>query len=131
LDRFALRYVPAGWKFIATKVSADCLGFAPFHLLAYLTYMGLAEGQSWPVVKENVKNDFLPGLAVDLSVWPVIQSANFAFTPQRHHLMVVNLFGLIDCTFLSWFKHQGEAEWKRKINEFILGPYKRPTTPNG
>jgi protein Mpv17 len=93
--------------------------------------MGLAEGQSWPVVKENVKNDFLPGLAVDLSVWPVIQSANFAFTPQRHHLMVVNLFGLIDCTFLSWFKHQGEAEWKRKINEFVLGPYKRPTTPNG
>ncbi|CAA6665978.1 unnamed protein product [Spirodela intermedia] len=122
LDRFIrgrLQLKPKSMKFVATKVAADGLIFGPLDLLVYFSYIGLASGKSIPQVKEDVKRDFLPGFAVGGGVWPLIQVANFRFVPVRYQLLYVNVFCLLDSSFLSWLEQQGDASWKQWFTSFL------------
>lgn len=104
---------PNSVKFVATKVAADGLLFGPLDLLVFFSYMGFSSGHSAQQVKEDVKRDFLPALLLGGTVWPVVQIANFRFIPVRYQLLYVNLFCLLDSTFLSWVEQQGDAPWKQ------------------
>lgn len=105
-------------KFVTTKVAADGLIFGPLDLLIFFSYMGLASGRSVNQVKEDVKRDFLPALIVGGTVWPIVQVANFRFVPVRYQLLYVNLFCLLDSSFLSWIEQQGDAPWKQWFASF-------------
>ncbi|KAF3320411.1 protein Mpv17 isoform X2 [Carex littledalei] len=116
LDRYIrqrLLMKPNSAKFVATKVAADGLLFGPLDLLVFFSYMGFSSGHSAQQVKEDVKRDFLPALLLGGTVWPVVQIANFRFIPVRYQLLYVNLFCLLDSTFLSWVEQQGDAPWKQ------------------
>ncbi|KAJ3694552.1 hypothetical protein LUZ60_010032 [Juncus effusus] len=111
--RTRLLMQPKTLKFVATKVAADGLLFGPLDLLVFFSYLGFASGRSVEQVKQDVKRDFLPALVLGGTVWPVVQVANFRFVPVRFQLLYVNLFCLLDSTFLSWVEQQGDASWKR------------------
>ncbi|CAL9132997.1 unnamed protein product [Musa textilis] len=116
LDRIIqvrLQLQPKSMKFVTSKVAADGLIFGPLDLLIFFSYMGLASGRSISQVKEDVKRDFLPALIVGGTVWPIVQVANFRFVPVRYQLLYVNLFCLLDSSFLSWIEQQGDAPWKQ------------------
>ncbi|XP_078175297.1 peroxisomal membrane 22 kDa (Mpv17/PMP22) family protein [Carex rostrata] len=116
LDRYIrqrLLMKPNSAKFVATKVAADGLLFGPVDLLVFFSYMGFSSGHSVQQVKEDVKRDFLPALLLGGTVWPVVQIANFRYIPVRYQLLYVNLFCLLDSTFLSWVEQQGDAPWKQ------------------
>ncbi|URE27810.1 Mpv17 / PMP22 family [Musa troglodytarum] len=116
LDRIIqvrLQLQPKSMKFVTSKVAADGLIFGPLDLLIFFSYMGLTSGRSISQVKEDVKRDFLPALIVGGTVWPIVQVANFRFVPVRYQLLYVNLFCLLDSSFLSWIEQQGDAPWKQ------------------
>nr|XP_009413818.1 PREDICTED: protein Mpv17 [Musa acuminata subsp. malaccensis] len=116
--RVRLQLQPKSMKFVTTKVVADGLIFGPLDLLIFFSYMGLASGRSISQVKEDVKRDFLPALIVGGTVWPIVQVANFRFVPVRYQLLYVNLFCLLDSSFLSWIEQQGDAPWKQWFTSF-------------
>ncbi|CAL9108697.1 unnamed protein product [Musa acuminata var. zebrina] len=116
--RVRLQLQPKSMKFVTTKVAADGLIFGPLDLLIFFSYMGLASGRSISQVKEDVKRDFLPALIVGGTVWPIVQVANFRFVPVRYQLLYVNLFCLLDSSFLSWIEQQGDAPWKQWVTSF-------------
>eukprot|EP00850_Spirogloea_muscicola_P021662 SM000257S08646 [mRNA] locus=s257:8966:10622:- [translate_table: standard] len=118
--RLALR--PGSARFVAAKLVADTAFFGPLHLLAFFTYMGLADGHSLRQVKEDVARDFLPAFMTEGAVWPFVQAANFRFVPVEHQLLFVNCVCLLDSAFLSWFKFQDDAPWKRRLTSLVLRP---------
>ncbi|KAK3163229.1 hypothetical protein QOZ80_1AG0000940 [Eleusine coracana subsp. coracana] len=114
LDRFIRRrYQPNTFKFVASKVAADGFLFGPLDLVLFFSYVGLASGRSVEQVKDDVKRDFIPALALGGLVWPAVQVANFRFVPVRYQLLYVNFFCLLDSCFLSWIEQQGDASWKQ------------------
>ncbi|KAH7658329.1 Mpv17/PMP22 protein [Dioscorea alata] len=121
LDRFIrlrAQLQPKTLKFVTAKVAADGLIFGPVDLLIFFSYMGFASGKNIDQVKEDVKRDFLPGLVVGGGVWPIVQIVNFRFVPVRYQLLYVNLFCLLDSSFLSWLEQQGDASWKQWFTSF-------------
>ncbi|RID53226.1 hypothetical protein BRARA_G00639 [Brassica rapa] len=116
LDKFIklkLRYVPKSTRFVAAKVAMDGLIFGPIDLLVFFTYMGYATGKNTSEVKEGLKRDFLPALALEGGAWPLLQIANFRYVPVQYQLLYVNIFCLIDSAFLSWVDQQKDAAWKQ------------------
>ncbi|KAK1312513.1 hypothetical protein QJS10_CPA07g00733 [Acorus calamus] len=116
LDRFMrlrLQLQPKTMRFVAAKVAADGIIFGPIDLLLFFSYMGLATGKSVPQVKEDVKRDFFPALIVGGGTWMFVQMANFRYIPVRYQLLYVNIFCLLDSSFLSWVEQQGDASWKQ------------------
>ncbi|XP_015571717.1 protein Mpv17 [Ricinus communis] len=111
--RLRFQLPPKSLRFVAAKVAADTLIFAPFDLFVFFTYMGLASGKSVAQVKEDVRRDFLPAMIMEGSIWPIVQVANFRYVPVRHQLLYVNTFCLLDSAFLSWFEQQNDAPWKQ------------------
>lgn len=122
LDKFIklkLRYVPKSTRFVAAKVAMDGLIFGPIDLLVFFTYMGFATGKNTAEVKEGLKRDFLPALALEGGAWPLLQIANFRYVPVQYQLLYVNIFCLIDSAFLSWVEQQKDAAWKQWFTSFL------------
>ncbi|KAH9604968.1 hypothetical protein KSS87_001785 [Heliosperma pusillum] len=101
------------FRFVGTKVALDGIIFGPLDLLVFFTYMGFANGKAVPQIKEDVKRDFLPALALEGGIWPILQVANFRYIPVRYQLLYVNFFCLLDSCFLSWVDQQEDAAWKK------------------
>nr|DAD26916.1 TPA_asm: hypothetical protein HUJ06_028384 [Nelumbo nucifera] len=122
LDRFIrmrLHLQSKSGRSVATKVALDAIIFGPLDLFVFFTYMGFSTGKSVAEVKEDVKRDFLPALVLEGGVWPLLQVANFRFVPVRYQLLYVNVFCLLDSTFLSWIEQQEDAPWKQWFTSFL------------
>ncbi|XP_047342697.1 protein Mpv17-like [Impatiens glandulifera] len=116
LDMFMRKRVqlqPKSLKFVAYKVLLDGIIFGPLDLFVFFTYMGFSSGKDFRQVKEDVKRDFLPALAIEGGIWPILQVANFRYVPVRYQLLYVNFFCLLDSCFLSWVEQQKDAKWKK------------------
>ncbi|XP_068334234.1 uncharacterized protein [Pyrus communis] len=121
LDKFIklkLHLQPKSVRFVAAKVAMDGLIFGPLDLLVFFTYMGFSTGKNSVQVKEDLKRDFLPALALEGGVWPIVQIANFRYVPVRYQLLYVNMFCLLDSAFLSWVEQQKDAAWKQWFTSF-------------
>lgn len=106
-------------KSTSTKLVADTFMLGPLHLLAFLTFMGAASGKSMEEIKSMLKRDFVPALMTEGVFWPLVQAFNFRFVPVQHQLLYVNGFCLVDSVFLSWFKFQEDAAWKRWLMSLV------------
>ncbi|KAH0892474.1 LOW QUALITY PROTEIN: hypothetical protein HID58_054903, partial [Brassica napus] len=71
LDKFIklkLRYVPKSTRFVAQWQPKSTY---------ILHIMGQATGKNTSQVKEGLKRDFLPAIALEGGAWPLLQIANF------------------------------------------------------
>lgn len=66
-----------------------------------------------PEFKRKMRVDFVPTLAAEVSLWPIVQSVNFSVVPLQHQLLVINLFTIIDAAFMSWARNQ--EDWVNKV----------------
>eukprot|EP00250_Pteridium_aquilinum_P017373 c2359_g1_i1 orf=159-641(-) len=114
-----LKFQLGSLKSTSTKLIADTFMLGPLHLLAFLTYMGAASGNNWEEIKGMLKRDFVPALITEGAFWPLVQAFNFRFVPVQHQLLYVNGFCLVDSVFLSWFKFQEDAAWKKWLMSLV------------
>lgn len=97
--------------FLATKVAADSLLFGPVHVVAYFMTLSLVEhGGVWSVAVEKTKKEFFKTFAVELAVWPAVQTVNFAYVPVQYQLLVVNCVTVLDAAFMSWMQHDATSK---------------------
>ncbi|GES65296.1 protein sym1 [Aspergillus terreus] len=76
---------------IVARVAADQGLFTPIHLTCFLSSMAIMEGSD-PI--EKWRNSFLPSYKANLTIWPLVQGANFAFVPLELRVLVVNVVSL-------------------------------------
>jgi protein Mpv17 len=72
-------------------------------------------------VRKKLQHDLLPSLAAEVTVWPAVQTANFALVPLQYQLLVVNAFTIIDATFMSWVQHNSLREWICRLAPRLAG----------
>jgi len=86
---------------VTTKVVASALVFTPIYTMVFFTYSGFAGGRSVPECAEYVQKKFLPTYLTDCSVWPIIQTINFAMVPPHLRVLWINANNILWNTFLS------------------------------
>lgn len=100
-------------RFIAGKVVADTVVFAPLHIIGFFAFMTMTTGGTWEDAKRKIKKDFIPTFAAECTVWPAIQSLNFAKVPVDYQLLVVNLLTILDSTFVCWTA--AHEDWMKEL----------------
>jgi len=73
------------------RVGCDQFLFAPVQLTAFLSSMAIMEGTS---PSEKWHHSFWPAYKANCMVWPIVQSANFAFVPLELRVLTVNVVSL-------------------------------------
>lgn len=97
------RHIGSGKGIVAVKkVAVDQLIFAPGFIAAFLTLLGMLEGNSFEVSQDMVRKKYKDILLANWSVWPAVQICNFSFTPLQHQVLVVQVFALLWNTYLAW-----------------------------
>lgn len=117
-----LKFQMGSLKLTSAKLIADTFILGPLHLLAFLTYMGAASGKSVQEIKAMLRRDYIPALITEGAFWPLVQAFNFRYVPVQHQLLYVNGFCLADSVFLSWFKFQEDAAWKKWLSSLVSPP---------
>lgn len=121
LDGWCRSMVPGGGPaFIATKVLIDTAVLGPFYVAAFFAWgCALIDGSGLPEFKRKMAVDFVPTLAAEVTIWPVVQAVNFSVVPLKHQLLVVNTMTILDACFMSWARNQ--EDWLAKVKGWMSG----------
>lgn len=110
----ARAFTPGTAQFIALKVLLDTAVMGPFYVSTFFGFgCAFIDGGGWGEFARKMKADFLPTLALEMSLWPVVQSFNFWRVPLQHQLLVVNSATVVDAAFMSWARNQDD--WLGKM----------------
>ncbi|XP_018335545.1 mpv17-like protein [Agrilus planipennis] len=89
-------------KTALTKAVVEQITYGPAALICFFFGMSLLQFKSIEEAKEEVRNKFLPTWKVGFFVWPVFQTINFMFIPERNRVPYVSMCSLVWCIFLSY-----------------------------
>ncbi|KAG6770644.1 hypothetical protein POTOM_026332 [Populus tomentosa] len=95
---------PNSLRFVGSKVAIDGFLFGPLDLLVFFSYIGFATGKSVPLIRKDLKRDFIPAFVLEGGIWPTVQVGNFRSVPVGYQLLYANFFCLLDGCFLSWLE---------------------------
>lgn len=80
----------------AARVGLDQLVFAPLiGIPLYYSAMTAMEGGTTQNVKQKLGDNWWKTLTANWTVWPAVQTVNFAFVPVQLRLLVVNLISIV------------------------------------
>jgi protein Mpv17 len=88
-------------KDIAIKVAIDQILWCPIFMIAFFTYLGLANGDSVFTIGNKIKNDLLSACQESWKVWPIVHTVNFRFISTKHRLVFVNAVQIVFNMVLS------------------------------
>jgi protein Mpv17 len=112
-------------QFIALKVAVDTAIMGPFYVSTFFGFgCAFIDGSGMAEFKKKMATDFIPTLALEVSVWPFIQSVNFWKVPVQHQLLVVNGATVMDAAFMSWARNQ-------EVRAFFLAVFRVRTVACG
>jgi protein Mpv17 len=112
IDKACARFFAPGTpQFIALKVAVDTAVMGPFYVSTFFAFgCAFIDRSGFGEFKRKMATDFVPTLALELSVWPFVQSINFWKVPVQHQLLVVNSATIVDAAFMSWARNQDVSE---------------------
>lgn len=100
-------FQPGTAQFIALKVVIDTAIMGPYYVSTFFGFgCAVIDRSGWDDFKRKMRTDFVPTLALEVSVWPFVQSVNFWKVPVQHQLLVVNSATVVDAAFMSWARNQ-------------------------
>ncbi|KAL5276318.1 hypothetical protein ACFFRR_001889 [Megaselia abdita] len=91
------------------KAVLDQMAYGPFAVTSFYLLMTLMESKTWDEACTEVKNKFFPTYKVGLCVWPILQTINYSFVPERNRLIYVSVCSLIWTSFLAYVKQMDAA----------------------
>jgi hypothetical protein len=99
---------------LVLQVLIDTAAMGPFYVAAFFAWgCALIDFSGMTEFKRKMRVDFLPTLAAEVTLWPVIQGINFSCVPLKHQLLVVNTMTIFDACFMSWSRNQDN--WLGKV----------------
>ncbi|CAH1375105.1 hypothetical protein MTP99_016531 [Tenebrio molitor] len=105
-----------------TKAVVEQMTYGPAALACFFFGMSLMEGKSVEHATEELKMKFLPSYKVGVCFWPVLQTINFCFVPEKNRVPYVSVCSLVWCCFLAYM-HQLEVKKQTELsilNEKLL-----------
>lgn len=90
---------------IALKVLADQTIFSFTYLPLFFIFEDALQGKSWPEMKKNVKERFLPTYIAELAVWPAAQTFNFWLVPPSQRVLYISVISIGWNAYLSRVQH--------------------------
>lgn len=97
------------FKTSVIKAVVEQLTYGPAALICFYFGMSLLEGKSVDESKEAVNSKFLPSWKVGICFWPVLQTINFCWVPEKNRVPYVSMCSFVWCCFLSYM-HQLQME---------------------
>ncbi|XP_076250883.1 mpv17-like protein [Rhynchophorus ferrugineus] len=88
-----------------TKAFVEQVTYGPAALICFFFGMSLLEGKSLNDAKVEVQKKFLPTWKVGFCVWPIVQTLNFQYIPEKNRVPFVSACSLVWCCFLAYM-HQ-------------------------
>jgi protein Mpv17 len=101
-------------KEIFHKVCVDQFFMGPTQLILYITFCTTVEKMlnrkqvTAQAVGQKINSKFMNMFLVDLSIWPMIQSLNFAFVNPKYQSVVVNSVSVGYNAILTYIQHHLE-----------------------
>ncbi|KAG5881574.1 hypothetical protein JTB14_035018 [Gonioctena quinquepunctata] len=99
-----------------TKAIVEQLTYGPAALVCFFFGMPLLEGRSVQEAKNEVQAKLLPTWKVGACVWPICQTINFCYVPEKNRVPVVSACSLVWCCFLAYMQ---QLEIKRRELELL------------
>ncbi|CAG2059303.1 unnamed protein product [Timema podura] len=86
------------------KAVLEQVTYTPLAYACFFFGMTLLEGRGVKQATTEVKAKFLPTYKVGASVWPVIQTINYTFVPERNRVPFVGMCSFLWTCFLAYMK---------------------------
>lgn len=83
-------------------------------MVCFFFGLELMESYSVERAKHEVQVKFWPTYQTGLCFWPIFQTLNFAFVPERNRVVAVSLASFLWTIFLSYMKQMDEERCKEK-----------------
>jgi len=84
LDRTAHRLAaPASRRFIGVKLALEMVALHPLSLLAFFSFVGLANAEPVREIGAQIRRDLPPSLVLEWAMWTPLDVLNFVFVPVR------------------------------------------------
>jgi len=92
-------------KEIFYKVVLDQAIMGPTQIFLFIAFVTGVEKRKVSSMKKRLNRNFLDLFLVDITIWPFIQSVNFAFVQPRFQSIVVNTVSVVYNTILTYLLH--------------------------
>jgi len=92
------------------RVAVDQLIFAPLGLVAFFTYMTVAEGGGKRTLARKLQDVYIPTLKANFVLWPAVQILNFRVVPIQFQIPFVSTVGIAWTAYLSLTNSSEEEE---------------------
>ncbi|XP_047498146.1 mpv17-like protein [Penaeus chinensis] len=79
--------------------------FAPVGQTQFYLGITLLEGRPWPECLKEWREKLIPTWKVAVCFWPVVQTVNFAYVPEKNRVVVVSVASFVWTIFLSYMHH--------------------------
>lgn len=96
------------------------VAYDPFAISIFLYTMTLAEGKSKQEAWLELTDKFLPSYQVGFIYWPIVQTMNFTFVPQKNQVVVAGFFSLFWTTFLACVKHLDRQDQQTTVQQKVI-----------
>ncbi|KAJ8985048.1 hypothetical protein NQ317_016959 [Molorchus minor] len=87
------------------KAIVEQMTYGPAALVCFYFGMSLMEGKTVEQAKKEVEEKFWPSYRVGICFWPMLQTINFNYIPEKNRVPFVSMCSLVWCCFLSYM-HQ-------------------------
>lgn len=129
--RIAGKVLPGSSMLIAmVKAGLDQIVYSPFSIITFYWGMSVLEGHTNEEAIEEVKSKLIPTWKViqylkyiltltniysvfqaAASVWPIVQTFNFAFVPERNRVVVTGMVSFIWTVYLSFMQAKSKDDY--------------------
>lgn len=96
------------------KSLVEQVTYGPAAMTCFFFAMELMETHSLDCAKHEVQVKFWPTYTTGLCFWPIFQTLNFAFVPERNRVVAISCASFLWTIFLSYVKQMDEDRLKEQ-----------------
>lgn len=110
-------------KHAIMKAGLEQILFAPVGQTQFYLGITLLEGRPWAECVQEWKQKFIPTWKVGVCFWPVVQTINFAYIPEKNRVVVVSIASFLWTIFLSYMHHMDKNAMPAFLQKYSDADY--------
>ena len=80
------------------------------------TIVSLMEGRGFDYVQRKIESQFFRTMKVDLIMWPIVQTINFALVPAKFRVLYIGILNLLWNGFLCYVQKYVSVSHTRSLS---------------
>ena len=94
---------------VVKKLALDQTIFCNFVISSFFVYVTTANGGTWSMAVDKIKNDQWQALLMNWRIWPFVMAVNFSVIPVQFHVLFVNSVAVFWNAYLSYMANKPAA----------------------